>query len=235
MSTDALIALALILDFSGSMDQKLEDKSKRDILVENMGALSSSYRAQDPILVISFGSGKSAGCDGMEVALKRAEELDNWATHQRPGKFAMTPLGASIRMLAQKTATQKIARTLIITDGQDTCGDDPCKALEKLDESLTDSIEVDLLGYDMTNEEQAQSRCEGHPFKHVRFTTHFAKTNLEFADQLQKIQHEAQNGSSLAGRTTLEIQEAPATQQFTATYRPPRIRPTPRKRGAPAP
>jgi hypothetical protein len=234
MSTEALVALSLILDFSGSMDQKLADKSKREILVENMGALASSYKPQDPWLVISFGSGKSPGCGGVESSIKNAGEVEAWASLQKPGRFAKTPLAASIKLLAKNAPDKKIAHALIITDGQDTCGGDFCEALDALDEATPATIGVDLIGYDMTEGEESKLSCSDHKFKHLRFKSRFAKTDLEFADKLQEAQREAHAATAITGAASLEIQHAPANVSFTATFRPERVRPARRSRGAPA-
>jgi|GEM_PF-6707177 len=236
MNPSAAIALALVLDFSGSMEQKLDERTKRQILAENIVALTSSLPTEAHVRVVSFGAGAAASCSHIEERVLPANQVASWVQKQIPKAFSATPLAAAIRKLSKSSVDQVPARVLIVTDGRDTCGDDPCKALEDLEAKIAGAsrnLRVDLLGYDLKAEEAEQLQCKNSRFSKLQLKSRFSKDDFEFQKNLQEAEREARESlPPPAGMASLTILDSPAEAVFEAEYRAPRI---PRKRGAPEP
>jgi hypothetical protein len=218
MTTEALAALAIILDFSGSMDQKLLDRTKLEIMAQNVTAISSTLKPSEKVEVFSFGSTPNQGCGHVDEKFYSPKELAAWVKKQSPKKFAATPLALAIRSLKSKLGPHKIKRVLIITDGNDTCGEDPCAALKDLNEDLkarNSKLKVDLLGYDLKADEKKKLDCGKATLSQVDFSVHPAANDVQFAKNLEKIEEQADAAIPLQpDEASLQIENAPAGVHF---------------------
>jgi hypothetical protein len=216
--TTAILSMALILDFSGSMEQKLTDRTKRSVLADNVSALASSMRAQEKAWVVSYGAGATTGCGKVEERVETRATLGEWVRGQVPGKFSATPLAFAIRHLESKLNEKPtIQRVLIMTDGNDTCKEDVCAAITELDKSLKNrkvKLKFDLLGYDLDTEEEKALDCGRLKLKQIKFNMTVAKTDAALTKALEKIESSARSNEKLGGLATITVQGAPPSVEF---------------------
>ncbi len=150
-----------ILDGSGSMWGQINGKPKiviakgvMDDLVDHLppfmevGLMAYGHRRKgdctDIELLVPVGSGNPAALKARINAL------------QPKGK---TPLAAAVERAAQTLRyTEERATVVLVSDGLETCGADPCNLAEKL--AMTGvEFTVHVIGFALTDEEQARLRC----------------------------------------------------------------------------
>lgn len=214
-----LISLALILDFSGSMDQKLLDRTKKSILVENVAAFSSTLRPAEKVWVVSYGSGPATSCGQVTERTDTRATLGPWVKTQEPGKFAATPLAYAILQVKKGLETRRVRRLIVITDGNDTCKQDVCGALGELDKALRlkrATMQVDLLGYDLSIDEEKGLKCKSTKLRNVGFHAISAKSDVQFAKEFEEIDHKAKARERLHGKASVRVVGAPSSMSFEA-------------------
>ena len=120
----------LILDFSGSMYQKVDNKPKYVILQENVRALNQSLN--DEALksksgILAFGLHPKNKCDDFVFENIETKNMSKIIDTFRPGAYSMTPLAESIKRGTDMAIKDKLKKVIIFSDGADSCGKDPCK------------------------------------------------------------------------------------------------------------
>lgn len=143
-------AVEIILDASGSMLQRLGTARRIDIAKQTLTRLTSSViPAGTPFALRLFG-GAGGGCESrLDIPLG---PLDVAAVTARVGALeaqnnAKTPIGAALESVSKDLSTVRGERLVIlITDGEETCGGDPARAIRKLNEAGT-AVRVNIVGF----------------------------------------------------------------------------------------
>ena len=118
----------LVLDASGSMWGKIENKTKVEIARSVVGDLLTQMPAERRLGLVAYGHRREADCaDIEEVAVVGAERASIAAAVNALGFKGKTPLTAAVRFAAEKLAyREKKATVILVTDGVETCKADPC-------------------------------------------------------------------------------------------------------------
>lgn len=151
------IALLLLLDYSGSMYQKVETKLKVDILKQDMRALLSSKNSDSDSIALVFGSEPEKNCKDIRFFQKKNTELAKTLMTISPGDNGKTPLSIGLKNLVQIAREKTVLQIVVLTDGADTCNLDPCKTLEEEDKKIKNSktkINIKLIGFDLKQDEK---------------------------------------------------------------------------------
>lgn len=126
----------LVLDASGSMWGKINGRTKIDIARETVAGIIARWRPQDELGLVVYGHREKGNCGDIQVMLEPGP-LD-------PGAFmsavnglfpkGMTPMTAAVREAAESLRyTEKEATIILVSDGIETCDQDPCAVAEELE------------------------------------------------------------------------------------------------------
>ncbi len=111
--------------------------------------------------LIAYGHNRKGDCNDIEVLVElgpaQPEVLAQAIRSISPkGK---TPIAASIDLVAQRLRTsEEAAHVILVSDGLETCHPDPCGSVRRLRE-LGIAFTMDVVGFDVTDEERAQLQC----------------------------------------------------------------------------
>ncbi|MBY9068129.1 VWA domain-containing protein [Hyphomonas sp. WL0036] len=155
--------IMVVLDASGSMWGRVDGKAKIEILRDSYASLVERWddEAVDAGLIV-YGHRKKGDCNDIELVASPgpvdAASQTEFARKLNPkGK---TPLGNSVRMAADVLKyTEQKATVLLLSDGAETCGVDPC-ALGRELEAAGVNFTAHVIGFDIRDANtQAQLRC----------------------------------------------------------------------------
>jgi Ca-activated chloride channel family protein len=152
----------LVLDASGSMWNRMEgDASRIEVARKVMADYLAARDAATPLAVLAYGHRRRGDCGDIEVvapmALQDPELLSDRISALNP--LGMTPLTESLRRARdQIPATAESADVVLITDGLENCGSDPCALAAQLAaEGIP--IRAHVVGFGMTRDEVGALSC----------------------------------------------------------------------------
>ena len=172
----------LVLDASGSMRAKINGKSKIDIAKQVVGDLVKTWKPEDELGLIAYGHREKGNCADIEV-LREPGKLDAsdymMAVNSLEPK-GQTPMTAAVKMAAQSLQfTEKKATVILVSDGIENCGLDPCAVAEDLAKMGVD-LKVHTVGFGLDNKGAiAQLKC-------LAEKTGGTYSTANSADELQK-------------------------------------------------
>jgi len=154
-------ATILVLDASGSMWAQLpEGRSRievaRDVLDDFLGARP----AVAPLGIIAYGHRRKDDCTDVEV-IAPVGPVDNSLTARLRAlsPTGKTPIADALRLAATMIPpTAEEADLVLITDGLETCGGDPCAIAAELARSGI-PLRAHVVGFGLTEGEVAQIAC----------------------------------------------------------------------------
>ncbi|MEM6782966.1 MAG: hypothetical protein AAF624_04430 [Bacteroidota bacterium] len=203
-------AIYLIMDGSGSMWGELPDASRKvavaktvlqDFVAQDFGAADLALRVyghrerrdcRDSELVVPLGSA--------ETVVPQVE-----AFVQALSPLGMTPIAYSLRQ-ALADLDGRAGEIILITDGNETCDEDPCALVRAWREQDID-INVHIVGFGVEAQEQAALQCiaeaAGTEYRD-------AGSAAELAEELSQIREEVVTGEQAgiaidAGSVTLTL------------------------------
>jgi Ca-activated chloride channel family protein len=152
----------LVLDASGSMRAKIDGKSKIDIAKQVVGDLVKNWKPEDELGLIAYGHREKGNCKDIEV-LREPGKLnapDYMAAVNSLEPKGQTPMTAAVKMAAESLQfTEKKATVILVSDGIENCGLDPCAVAEDLAKMGID-LKVHTVGFGLDNKGAvAQLKC----------------------------------------------------------------------------
>ena len=155
-------SIMLVLDGSSSMWTRIDGEiSKIEVARESIAELVGGWEDKMAFGITTYGHREEGNCEDIETVLPVAEvnadEVIDAVNNILPrGK---TPLAAALRQAAEALDYQnRPAKILLVSDGIENCGQDPCQAVEELAADAKD-LEIDVIGFDMNNHEMGQLEC----------------------------------------------------------------------------
>ncbi|MBK9092475.1 MAG: protein kinase [Anaerolineae bacterium] len=156
-----------VLDASGSMQEPLGERTKLDMAKEDLG----EHMLQQPIDTnlglrvyghrIPFADTR-ASCQDVEliapVVRGQGERIADWlGSMQAQG---MSPIGLALRQAAADfiMAPERDNRLVLISDGKETCGIDPCQEIEAL-QAQGLNFTVNVIGLNLDDQARTQLSC----------------------------------------------------------------------------
>lgn len=143
-------AVEIILDASGSMLQRMGNSRRMDVARSTLVELvEKTLPAGTPFAFRAFGT-RMANCES--DLLQNLQPLDRARVGAMVRKLnatnmAKTPIGASLRMVAEDLKGVKGRKTVVLlTDGEETCGGDPAAAIQYLKQQGLD-VGVNIVGF----------------------------------------------------------------------------------------
>lgn len=160
-SAESATANIVVFDASGSMWNKMENSTRIEIARQVMSQFMDGYDVSQPLGVIAYGHRKRGDCEDIEVIVETGLVTPAAATQKIRSLLpkGMTPLAESLRRAAAMIPpTAESANILLITDGLETCGGDPCAVAEELIASGI-KIRAHVVGFGLTKAEAASLSC----------------------------------------------------------------------------
>lgn len=151
----------VILDASGSMWGQVDGKPKQEIARESLRTALQSVPADEEIGFMAYGHRQKGSCDDIELIVPPAAGTAGAISTAADNlKFlGKTPLTAAVRQAAEALRyTEEKAMVILITDGLETCGADPCALGKELKAAGVD-FTADVVGFGLTAEEGRQVAC----------------------------------------------------------------------------
>ena len=157
------IVTELILDASGSMKQKVHQRTKLFQAKRVLRAFMVQAQNESMMLGLRVFGLKEKDCKSSDLVYdfgqQGADAIDAAMQATNPKGYGKTPLEYSLR-LAEKDLLKhpdKPKRIILVSDGIDTCGGDPCKIAKELQEKL--DIRIFVVGYGLSPEEHEKLKC----------------------------------------------------------------------------
>ncbi|MEI9426435.1 vWA domain-containing protein [Mesorhizobium sp. Cs1299R1N3] len=151
----------IILDASGSMWAQIDGKPKLEIARESLRTVLQSVPAADEIGFMAYGHREKGSCDDIQLIVSpQAGSASAISAAADSMKFlGKTPLTAAVKQAAEALRyTEDKATVVLITDGLETCGGDPCALGKELEASGVD-FTADVVGFGLTADEGKQIAC----------------------------------------------------------------------------
>ncbi|RUU75929.1 VWA domain-containing protein, partial [Mesorhizobium sp. M7A.T.Ca.TU.009.01.3.1] len=151
----------IILDASGSMWAQIDGKPKLEIARESLRTVLQSVPTDDDIGFMAYGHREKGSCDDIQLIVPpQAGSGSAISAAADSLKFlGKTPLTAAVKQAAEALKyTEDKATVVLITDGLETCGGDPCALGKELEASGVD-FTADVVGFGLTVDEGRQIAC----------------------------------------------------------------------------
>ncbi|MBT8100718.1 MAG: VWA domain-containing protein, partial [Gammaproteobacteria bacterium] len=141
----------VILDASGSMWQKLDDRFRIEVAREALVKLvSETIPAGTPFAFRAFGQRAPRSCrTDLEIPLAPLNSAAVIATINgiEPQELSKTPIAASLAKVAEDLGSVRGERVVVlVTDGEETCDGDPEAAIRQLTASGI-NVRVNIVGF----------------------------------------------------------------------------------------
>ncbi len=153
--------LLFVLDGSGSMWGQVDGVAKITTAKQALTGLIGDLPAQTNVGLMAYGHRREGDCGDTEILYP----VSNFDTERlKPVIDAITPRGktpiaAALQQAASAMpASNRPANVLLISDGLETCGGDPCAAAKALAERGINT-RVHVVGFDLTQEENQALQC----------------------------------------------------------------------------
>ncbi len=153
--------LVLILDASGSMWGQIEGENKIVIARQVLGELVDDLPEASAVALIAYGHRREGDCEDIETVVPLGA-LDKAALKQTVGALnpkGKTPITKSVQQAFDVLRQRDGAATIIlVSDGLETCGGDPCAAVGAGKEQGIEFI-MHVVGFDVAGDDVSQLEC----------------------------------------------------------------------------
>jgi hypothetical protein len=150
-----------VLDASGSMAGRVEGRPKIAVAREVLAGALAELPPDVAVGLEAYGHRRGSDCGDIEVLVpagpRRGPAIEKAMRALQPrGKTPIT--GALEQAAEQARRLGGPTSVVLISDGQETCGGDPCAAVAKLRDAGV-AVTFHVVGFDVAAAESAQLRC----------------------------------------------------------------------------
>ena len=151
----------IVLDASGSMWGRIDEKPKIQIAREVMDQVLADLDGKAEIGIMTYGHRKKGDCGDIETLVpvgkvNRASYMEKINALNPKGK---TPITATVRKAAEELRfTEEKATVILVSDGLETCDADPCALAAELEAAGID-FTAHVVGFDLKDEDTASLQC----------------------------------------------------------------------------
>lgn len=151
----------IVLDASGSMWGQIKGKTKIEMARETLASVLGSIPDDLALGLIAYGHRSKGDCADIELLVQPETKTGAAIAAAANGLQPMgkTPLSASVTQAAETLKyTEDKATVILITDGLETCDQDPCAVGTRLSETGVD-FTAHVVGFGLTDEEGRKVAC----------------------------------------------------------------------------
>jgi len=152
--------LALIIDYSGSMNAKMKDGAPKVTSAKKcMSDLIDKLPNDLSVALIIYGTNKKRGCEDIDVAqplgpIDKATLKAKVAGYNATG---MTPIAASLEVAGKELSKSKGGPAIVlVTDGAESCHGDPAGVAAKLAAQFGVKFGINVIGFGIEPKEKAE-------------------------------------------------------------------------------
>lgn len=153
--------LMIVLDASGSMWGQIDGVSKIEIAREVMGLVLTDLDGKADIGVITYGHRKKGDCRDIEtiIPVGKVDRAGYMARINALSPKGKTPISDAVRAAAEQLRfTENRATVVLVSDGLETCGADPCALARELESKGID-FTVHVVGFDLKGKDTSSLQC----------------------------------------------------------------------------
>ena len=153
--------IIIILDSSGSMVGRISGQRKIDIARSAVRSLIGKMQPDIKLGFVAYGHRRKGDCADIET-IYEIGNLDVGRISRAMDKLkpiGKTPLGAAVRLAAEKLRyTEEKATVILVSDGKENCGVDPCALGRDLKAKGID-FRTHVVGFNIKKSEEAGLKC----------------------------------------------------------------------------
>ena len=162
VSAGSMPEAVLIVDASGSMAEAAGGQTKMAAAKAVLQQVLPAMAPEVKIGLAAYGHRRAQDCGDIEI-LAPPGSADRGALMARITEMepkGMTPIAAAVTLVADALRARGDVETtlVLVSDGQETCGGDPCAVVKALKTQGVKFI-LHVVGFDVTEEEKAQLAC----------------------------------------------------------------------------
>lgn len=153
--------LIMVLDSSGSMAGQIDNQAKLDVARSTIRDLLGKVKPTTQLGLIAYGHRRKGDCTDIETIYEVGSPDPGaiMSAVNRLNAVGKTPLSTAVRQAAEQlNFTEDKATVILISDGKETCGADPCALGRELKAKGLD-FKVHVVGFDIKSEERAGLQC----------------------------------------------------------------------------
>jgi Ca-activated chloride channel family protein len=154
--------VVIVYDASNSMWGQVEGRHKIEIAREVLGELVADWDPAESLGLVAYGHRREGDCSDIEVVVQPGPVDPAAFVAKVEGLVprGKTPLTEAVRQAAELLRYRDVPATvLLLSDGIETCGADPCAVAAELAAAGV-AFTAHVVGFDVANEaDQAQLRC----------------------------------------------------------------------------
>lgn len=153
--------MIFVLDASGSMWGRVQGEPKITVATQAMGNVLQSLPEQTRAALVSYGHRRKGDCEDIET-LQPMTPLDREAMAAQLDSLkpkGKTPLAAAVGHAVEIGRALEDATTIVLlSDGLESCGGDPCAAVREAREMGID-FRMHVVGFDLAEADTSSLRC----------------------------------------------------------------------------
>ncbi|MEM9621052.1 MAG: VWA domain-containing protein [Pseudomonadota bacterium] len=152
---------AIVLDASGSMWGQIDGISKMAIAQEVLSDMLEDWPVEQRLAVTVYGHRSEGDCDDIEsiIDLGTVDKTRVREALSQVRPKGKTPLTAAVQQAAAGLSfTEQPATVILVSDGLENCGLDPCQIAAELEAQGVD-FTAHVIGFDVGKEDTANLRC----------------------------------------------------------------------------
>ena len=207
--------VVFILDASGSMWGRAGGVPKIDIAKKVMAKAVPGLPKEVRVGLVAYGHRRKGDCKDVEILVKPgSQDRDGLlAKVKKLSPKGKTPLAASVMQTAEMLKSKENETTIIlVSDGIETCHDDPCNSIKKLKESGIKFI-LHVVGFDVDQKGKKQLECLAQAGAGEYFTASDAdsllaalnKVKVEVAQKVEKAKSKKVKAKSRLGKLKISM------------------------------
>ena len=158
--TSEITDLALIVDYSGSMNAKMKDgATKVGSAKKCVNDLIDKLPDDLNVALVVYGTSKKRGCEDIDVAqpLGSLDKASLKAKINRYSATGMTPIASSLIKAGDELKKAKGGTAIVlVTDGAESCHGDPVGVAAKLAADFGTKFGINVIGFGIEPKEKAE-------------------------------------------------------------------------------
>src|SRR6266478_7457972 len=180
--------LALIIDYSGSMNAKMKDGAAKVVSAKKcMSDLIDKLPNDLNVALVVYGTNKKRGCEDIDV-VQPLGPIDKGTLKVKVAGYnatGMTPIAASLIKAGEELKKAKGGSGIVlVTDGAESCHGDPAGVAAKLAAEFGGKFGINVIGFGIEPQEKKQL-ADIADKGHGKLLT--VESAGELADALQKV------------------------------------------------
>jgi len=151
----------IVFDASGSMAGKIEGRPKIDVAKEVVADIVSGLDSKVELGLMAYGHRRKGDCEDIELLVPPAAGSGGAVLSKLSGlnPVGKTPLTAAvIEAAGHLRYTEEKASVILVSDGEETCGKDPCAIAVELEAAGLD-FTCHVIGFDLKPGESLGLEC----------------------------------------------------------------------------